>query len=651
MSDAHDLVPQAESRAPQSGAVPEGTVTIFFSDIREFTRQTEDFGDEAAYEVLRVHNAIVTRCLEEAGGRVVKTQGDSFMVEFKSARRAILAAVAIQQALAEANEREAGPPINVGIGISTGEPIQEGGDFFGSTVNLAARICAAAGAGQILVADTTRYVAGKIDSVDYVNRRFVELKGFPERQPLSEIRWRQQTSEGTTAGDEELAALKSAVQKAIGILNRVLAVTHLDDPAFAPLLECQKTASDLRLLLSRATSEPRPPTAPQVSEMVRPFENLLTLVVEGAGLTEERWAQLDSAVTKVFGRALVTSAARRRLSAGGAAPASSTPPPRPEPAPELRKPVPPPTTGAAPRVPVVPAVAPPPPLDPRAADVRWWAAAYTAWSQWKLSGISWAHALRGELGKYPYLLSVPIQESADYDNGQLAGGYFMLLEHVEVQSPHFLTVAVERALQGTQGEVTSETLGPRIYRALVDGGRLRETYAALVREVVGVAIPHPGVWADGGMVEYEDSSVAITRPGGTGDTREQPFQITDTAERMADHFFTVELQPLTSRFFFVKPADFKSPRDVKFKLTVDGEPSDLAWYVTLRTSLVVRAEPRALPREGIALPGMGKDHAGAWLALYNPDPFAAATYELSISVRPPAVTGPRWAPHAPPGPR
>jgi class 3 adenylate cyclase len=130
-AQGQDEGPQAPAETP----VPfGGTVTIFFSDIRGFTDYTEQFGDEAAYRILREHNAIVRKEIEAFGGVVVKTQGDSFMVAFKTARGAIQCAIAIQRAIAESDQHQAGPRIAIGIN-NTGEPIQEGGDYFGSMVN------------------------------------------------------------------------------------------------------------------------------------------------------------------------------------------------------------------------------------------------------------------------------------------------------------------------------------------------------------------------------------------------------------------------------------------------------------------------------------------------------------------------------------
>ncbi|HSE93546.1 MAG TPA: adenylate/guanylate cyclase domain-containing protein, partial [Methylomirabilota bacterium] len=165
------------------------TVTILFSDIRGFTEYTEQYGDEAAYRVLRQHSALVRKEIEAFGGRVVKTQGDSFMVYFTTARAAILCAIGIQRSIGDETVAQQDTRIAIGIGINTGEPIQEGGDFFGSTVNLAARICAVAGPGHILISETTRYVAGRIEAVDYVDHGLRELKGFQEPQRVFEVNW------------------------------------------------------------------------------------------------------------------------------------------------------------------------------------------------------------------------------------------------------------------------------------------------------------------------------------------------------------------------------------------------------------------------------------------------------------------------------
>jgi len=366
-------------------------------------------------------------------------------------------------------------------------------------------------------------------------------------------------------------------------------------------------------------------------DQILPFENLLTLTLERDSLTEERWAPLDAAVARVFGRPLVNAAARGRLSIGTA----DKPAPAAEAAKERAK-EPEPAAGA--HGSVARALAPPP-LDERAAGVAWWAAAYAAWSQWKPSGLAWAHALREEVRRYPYLLSVQLRASADHDDGRLAGGYFLLLEHVENQSPGFMRTILTRAID--EAGVEPRALGPKLYQLLVDGGRLRETYAAFVRDVIQVAVPTPGMWADAGVVERDDETALISRPTATvGDAQEETVQLVDLQDRAADRRFLVTAQPLTTRFFYVTSGKLNTARDVELKLTADDQPSDRAWYLTVWDSLSVRSDPKLLPMAGVPLPGLGRNHFGVWVAVFNPDPDEVVTYELTVSVKQPGPSSP-----------
>jgi class 3 adenylate cyclase len=644
-------------RAAPEAAVPfSGTVTIFFSDIRGFTDYTEEFGDEAASRIVHEQDIIIRSQIEAYGGVVVKTQGDSFMVAFSAARGAILCAIAIQRIVAQANRDQAGPRIAIGIGINTGEPIrQEDGDYIGGTVNLAARICAAADSGQILVSESTRYVAGRIELrrsdggvVEYVDLGLHELKGFPEAKRLFEVGWHPAVlgeqganAEAPSADEEGQQAFKAAVQRANGVLARVLSVVHLDDPAFPALLECQAKATELRLAFTRAGADRRGLTAKDVLDQLVPFENLMILTVERDTLTDEHWAQLDGAVARVFGRQLVNAIARGRLSAATAVVAAEKPAPVQAPAPvpvpvEAPREQPKEPEPAQPARASVAAALAPPPLDERGAAVSWWAAAYAAWSQWKPSGLAWAHALREEIRRYPFLLSVPLRASGDLDDGRLAGGYFLLLEHVENQSPGFIRTILDRAI----GEVGMEprSLGSKLYQLLVEGGRLRETYPAFVRDVIQVAVPTPGMWADAGLVEREDATVLMSRPNGlVGEPHEESVQLTEAQDRAAERRFLVTTQPLTTRFFYVISGKLNTARDVEVRLREDDKPSDRAWYLTVRDSLSVRSDPKLVPLSGVQLPGLGRHHFGVWVAVFNPDPEDVVTYELAVSVRRPGL--------------
>lgn len=157
-----------------------GVRTILFTDIANSTEITSQFGDRATIAILSVHDGIVRRALRQNGGREVKHTGDGIMAVFVCSADAVRFACQVQEALREHNEPAPELPVVVRIGISAGEPIEQGDDLFGSTVQLAARLCAQAEPGQILVSNM---VAERChgESLKFSEAREVQLKGF-ERQ-------------------------------------------------------------------------------------------------------------------------------------------------------------------------------------------------------------------------------------------------------------------------------------------------------------------------------------------------------------------------------------------------------------------------------------------------------------------------------------
>lgn len=158
-------------------------VTILFTDMEGSTPLTQRLGDEKAQQLLRGHNAVIREALRAHGGREIKHTGDGIMASFRSASRAIECAAAIQRGLA-ANEENP----RVRIGLNAGEPVAEDSDLFGTAVQLAARVCAEADPGQVLVANVVRELAaGKgflfSDRGDFVPR------GFEDPVRLFELRW------------------------------------------------------------------------------------------------------------------------------------------------------------------------------------------------------------------------------------------------------------------------------------------------------------------------------------------------------------------------------------------------------------------------------------------------------------------------------
>ena len=154
----------------------DGTVTIVFTDIVDSTVLTARLGDHAWLDVLRRHNAVIEDATAVRGGKVVKTQGDGSMLAFSSARRGVVCARDIQSGI-DRTFADASPPIRVRIGVHTGDALREADDFFGTTVNYAARVASQALGGEVLVSNLVReLVAGS--GVDFLESREVELKGL-----------------------------------------------------------------------------------------------------------------------------------------------------------------------------------------------------------------------------------------------------------------------------------------------------------------------------------------------------------------------------------------------------------------------------------------------------------------------------------------
>lgn len=160
-----------------SHAAPDGTVTIFFSDIESSTALNARLGDTQWMVLLREHNEIVRRQVALHEGYEVKTIGDCFMLTFGSAVRALRCAIAIQRAFAERN-KAAETPIRVRIGMHTGEPVHEAGDFYGYHVNYAARIASRAKSGEILVSSLLRDVVAPSGDFALEERKRMRLKGL-----------------------------------------------------------------------------------------------------------------------------------------------------------------------------------------------------------------------------------------------------------------------------------------------------------------------------------------------------------------------------------------------------------------------------------------------------------------------------------------
>ena len=103
--------------------------------------------------------------------------------------QALDCAISIQKALASFNCENAKTPLHLRIGLSAGEPVEDDKDLFGSTVQLAARLCARAKPDQILVTkDVLEHYDGEIPL--FSDLGLVRPKGFDQAVPVYEVRWR-----------------------------------------------------------------------------------------------------------------------------------------------------------------------------------------------------------------------------------------------------------------------------------------------------------------------------------------------------------------------------------------------------------------------------------------------------------------------------
>jgi class 3 adenylate cyclase len=186
------LAEDAESAGEQhaGGEMRAGAFrTILFTDLVGHTEMMRRLGDDRGRDVLREHERITRDLLKEYGGAEVKTMGDGFMASFASVTKAMDCAIALQRAYAAHAAAAVGEPLQVRVGLNAGEPIEEDGDLFGSTVIMASRIAARADAGEILIPEPLRHLlTGK--SYVYADRGETMLKGFEDAVRLYEVRWR-----------------------------------------------------------------------------------------------------------------------------------------------------------------------------------------------------------------------------------------------------------------------------------------------------------------------------------------------------------------------------------------------------------------------------------------------------------------------------
>jgi class 3 adenylate cyclase len=171
---------------PRREAAPRAQRTFLFSDIVDSTRLAEAMGDDTWEQLLRWHDRTLRAEFERWDGEEIKHGGDGFFVAFDRQDHAIRCAIAIQRALAS-HRAEHGFAPSVRMGLHAGEATTRDGDYFGAAVTRAARISAAAGAGEILA--SAELLASGGASFPVIEERTLVLKGIAESVPAALIEW------------------------------------------------------------------------------------------------------------------------------------------------------------------------------------------------------------------------------------------------------------------------------------------------------------------------------------------------------------------------------------------------------------------------------------------------------------------------------
>lgn len=157
--------------------IPEGTVTVLFTDLVESTQLNQALGDDEARRIGRQVEEMARQAVASNRGALIKEMGDGLMAAFSSARRAIAAAREMQVQMRQLHRTGLDAAVQMRIGLHTGEVIDEDGDLHGETVIIAKRIEGLAPPGGILASETVHGVLGTARD-ELVDQGSTALKGI-----------------------------------------------------------------------------------------------------------------------------------------------------------------------------------------------------------------------------------------------------------------------------------------------------------------------------------------------------------------------------------------------------------------------------------------------------------------------------------------
>ena len=186
----------ASSPGPAAGDAPHLTRGFLFADLRDYTHYVDEHGDHAGAALLERYRTLVRGAVAAAHGAEIKTEGDSFYVVFDSASAAVRCG---QEIIASADAADPGEPIRVGVGVHAGETVETAEGYVGSAVNIAARLCAQAKAGELVVSETVRALTRTYLEVEFEPLGARHLKGVNEQIAIYRVVPKGAPSRGSRA--------------------------------------------------------------------------------------------------------------------------------------------------------------------------------------------------------------------------------------------------------------------------------------------------------------------------------------------------------------------------------------------------------------------------------------------------------------------
>jgi adenylate cyclase len=152
---------------PKAGAK---LITVVFTDLEGFTAYTDANGDMAALELLEEHHRLAGPIVRQWNGKIVKFLGDGLLCSFSDPESGVRAALELLGT--------APPPLRLRAGVHVGRAMVSRLDIVGHVVNVAARVCAYADGGQVLITDQVLEATGPLEGVRVGRAKSRRLKGI-----------------------------------------------------------------------------------------------------------------------------------------------------------------------------------------------------------------------------------------------------------------------------------------------------------------------------------------------------------------------------------------------------------------------------------------------------------------------------------------